>query len=163
MIRKTFKNCVSPLVSNNRRQKLIIKRSYLNNRVRLYSFCICIYICLCFCIRICTVVIDIIMVVVCNNLILVSRPDLVIINKRKRSFQIVDFAVSVDERENERNGKRGYIFVLARKLKETMEHECDCDINCIGAHRIVTKALVKGWGKDLEIRGLVKTSQTTVL
>ena len=51
-LRKTFKNCVSLLVLKNRTQKLIIKCSYLNKRVRL-----------CFCICICTVVIDIIMII----------------------------------------------------------------------------------------------------
>ena len=43
-LRKTFKNCVSLLVSKNRSQKLI-NPSYLNNRVRLYLYCVvCIYI-----------------------------------------------------------------------------------------------------------------------
>ena len=39
-IRKIFKNCISLLVSKNRTQKLIIKRSYLNNREST-SFRIC--------------------------------------------------------------------------------------------------------------------------
>ena len=51
MIRKTFKNCVSFLVSENRSQKLI-NGYYLNN-----GFHLC-FVFLCSCICICTVVID---------------------------------------------------------------------------------------------------------
>ena len=52
-IRKTFKNCVSLLVSKDRTQKLI-NGSYLNNGVA-YAF---VFDCICICI--CTVVFDII-------------------------------------------------------------------------------------------------------
>ena len=62
-LRKTFQNCLSPL----RSQKLI-NSSYLSNGVRLLSLVyLCIRVRLCFCICIRTVVIDIIMVVVCNT------------------------------------------------------------------------------------------------
>ena len=44
-LRKTFKNCVSLLVSKKQSQKLI-NSSYLNNRVRLcFVFCICKCVC----------------------------------------------------------------------------------------------------------------------
>ena len=51
--------------------------------------------------------------------------------QKKRTCQIVNFAVLVDHRvkikENEKIDK---YLELARELKKTMEHEGDGDINC---------------------------------
>ena len=63
-LRKTFKNCVSLLVSKNQRQEVNKPVRIWNKRVRqCFAFVVdCIWICICS-----TVVIDIIMVMVCNN------------------------------------------------------------------------------------------------
>ena len=65
-----------------------------------------------------------------DHLIPDRRPDLVIVNKNKRSCLIVDFAVPADHRvklkESEKRDKR---MNLARELKKTSEHEGDGDTN----------------------------------
>ena len=66
-----------------------------------------------------------------DHLILARRPDLIIINKKKKICKIVDFAVPADHgiklKECE---KRDKYLDLARELKKTMEHEGDNYINC---------------------------------
>ena len=65
-----------------------------------------------------------------NYFISTRRPDLVIINKKKRTCQIVDFAVPADHRvklkENEKKDKN---LDIARERK-SLEHESDGDSNC---------------------------------
>ena len=96
-------------------------------------------------------------------LILVRQPDLVTINRKKNTCQIVNFAVLTDQgiklRESEK--KDGYLN-LAREFLKNVEHESDSDIIVIGAFGIVIKGLVKGL-EDLERSGPVETIQTTAL
>ena len=67
-----------------------------------------------------------------DHLISTRRPDLVIVNRNKRTCRIVDFAVPADHRvkliENEKKNK---YLDLARKLKkkQTMQHEGDDNSN----------------------------------
>ena len=73
----------------------------------------------------------IIIIIQTDHLIPTRRPDLIIINKRKRICKIVDFAVPVDHRINlkEREKKDKYLD-LARELKQTVEHESNDCANC---------------------------------
>ena len=66
-----------------------------------------------------------------DDLILARRPDLIIINKKKRTYKIVDFAVSADHRIKlkECEMKDKYLD-LARKLKKTIEHADDNYTDC---------------------------------
>ena len=66
-----------------------------------------------------------------DHLILARKPDLIMINKKKRTCKIVDFAVSADHRiKLQVCEKKNKYFDLARELKKTMEHESvDCT-NC---------------------------------
>ena len=66
-----------------------------------------------------------------DHLISARRPDLIIINIKKRTCKIVDFAVPADHRIKlkEREKKDKYL-VLTRELKKTMEHEGDNYTNC---------------------------------
>ena len=59
-----------------------------------------------------------------DHLIPARRPDLIIINKRKRIFKIVDFAVPADHRINLKESEiKDKYLNLARELKKTVEHE----------------------------------------
>ena len=66
-----------------------------------------------------------------DHLIPVRRPDLIIINKKKRNCIIVDFAVPADhkikQKESEKNDK---YLDLARELKKTVEHADENYTNC---------------------------------
>ena len=66
-----------------------------------------------------------------DHLVSARRPDLIIINKKKRTYKIVDFAVPADHRiklkECEEKDKN---LDLARELKKTMEHAGDNYTNC---------------------------------
>ena len=66
-----------------------------------------------------------------DQLISAWRPDLIIINEKKKIFKIVDFTVPADHRiklkESEKIDK---YFHLAREEKKTMEHEGDNYTNC---------------------------------
>ena len=54
-----------------------------------------------------------------DHLIPARRPDLIIINKRKRICKIADFAVPVDHRINLKEGeKKNKYLDLARELKK---------------------------------------------
>ena len=65
-----------------------------------------------------------------DHLILARRPEL-IINKKKRTCKIVNFAVPADHRIKlkECENKDKY-FDLARELQKTMEHAGDNYTNC---------------------------------
>ena len=57
-----------------------------------------------------------------------SRPDLVIVNEKKRTSRIVDFAVPADSRVKlKESEKRDEYQDLARELKKTMEHKGEVD------------------------------------
>ena len=63
-----------------------------------------------------------------DHLIPAKRPDLIIINKRRRICKIVVFAVPADHRINlKESEKKDKYLDLARELKRTVEHESnDC-------------------------------------
>ena len=68
-----------------------------------------------------------------DHLISARRPDLIIINKKKkkRICKIVDFAVQADHRIKLKEcEKRDKYLDLARELKKTMEHKGDNYTNC---------------------------------
>ena len=54
-----------------------------------------------------------------------------IVNKKKRTSQIVDFAVLADHRVKLKESKKKDKYLdFARALKKTVEHENSRDINC---------------------------------
>ena len=63
-----------------------------------------------------------------DHLIPARRPDLMIINKRKRIRKTVDFAVPADHRINlKESEKKDKYLKLTRELKKPVEHESnDC-------------------------------------
>ena len=66
-----------------------------------------------------------------DHLISVSRPDLIIINKKKITCKIVDFAVPADHKIKLKECvKEDKYLDLARELKKTIEHEDDNHTNC---------------------------------
>ena len=91
------------------------------------------------------------------------RPDLLIINKRKRTCKTVDFAVPVDHsiklKECEKTDK---FLDLARELKKQWNMHVTIIPIVIGAFGAVTKELLNGL-EDLEVGGRVETIQTTTL
>ena len=98
-----------------------------------------------------------------DHLILARTPDLIIINKKREIWKIVDFVVPVDHgitlKECEKKDK---YLDLARELKKTMEHESDDYTNCDCAFNTVTKGLLK-FPEDLEVGERVETIQTPAL
>ena len=67
-----------------------------------------------------------------DHLISARRPDLIIINKKKKRIcKIVDFAVPADLRIKLKEcEKKDKYLDLARELKKTEEHESDDCTNC---------------------------------
>ena len=66
-----------------------------------------------------------------DHLISARRTDLLIINKIKRIWKIVDFAVPTDHRIKLKECEKKDKYVdLARELKKPMEHEGDDYTNC---------------------------------
>ena len=98
-----------------------------------------------------------------NHLIPAKRPDLIIINKKKRICKIVNFAVLADHRiipkENEKKDK---YLDLATELKKLWNMKVTIVPTVIGAFGTVTKELLKGL-EDLEIGGRVEIIQTPAL
>ena len=93
-----------------------------------------------------------------DHLILARRTDLIIINKKKRTCKIVDFAVPADHRIKVKEcEKKDKYFDLARELKKLWNIPI-----VISAFGTVTKGLLKGLG-DLEVGGRVETIPTTAL
>ena len=69
-----------------------------------------------------------------DHLISARKPDLVIVNKKKRTCRIVDFAVPADYSVKLKEGKKiDKYLVLVRELKKknkkTMKHKVDGDNN----------------------------------
>ena len=61
-----------------------------------------------------------------DHLISARKPDLITINKKKRTCKIVDFAVPADHRIKLKECEKKDKYIdLARELKKTMEHACD--------------------------------------
>ena len=99
-----------------------------------------------------------------DHLIPARRPDLIIINKRKRICKIVDFPVPANHRINlKESEKRDKYLDLARELKKKLWNMKVTIVPIvIGALGTVTKGLLKGL-EDLEVSGRVDTIQTTAL
>ena len=75
------------------------------------------------------------------------RPDLIIINKKKRICKIVDFAVLADQRMNLKESEKKYKYLdLARESKKTMEHESDDCTNCDWCFWHSNYRIIKGRG-----------------
>ena len=99
-----------------------------------------------------------------DHLISARRPDLIIINKKKkRTCKIVDFAEPADHRIKLKEcEKKDKYLSLARELKKLRNMQVTIIPILIGAFGTVTKGLLKGL-EDLEIGGWVETIQTVTL
>ena len=98
-----------------------------------------------------------------DHLISARRPDLIIINKKKRICKIVDFAVPADHRIKLKECEKGDKYLdLARELKKLWNMKVTIITIVIGAFGTVTKGLLKGL-EDLEVGDRVETIQTTAL
>ena len=98
-----------------------------------------------------------------DHLIPAKRPDLIIINKKKRTCKIVDFAVPADHRIKQKEcEKKDKYLDLARELKKLWNLQVTIIPIVIGAFGTVTKGLQKAL-EDLEVGGRVETIQTTAL
>ena len=87
------------------------------------------------------------------------RPDLIIINKKRRICKIVDFAVPADHRINlKKCEKKDKNIDIARELKRLWNMKVTIVPIVIGAFGTITKGLLKGL-KDLEVGGRVETIQ----
>ena len=98
-----------------------------------------------------------------HTLISARQPDLVIINKKKSTYQIVDFAVPADHRiKLKESEKKDKYFDFTFELKRLWNIKMTVIPIVIGALGTVTKGLIPGL-EDLEIRGQEKIMQTTAL
>ena len=98
-----------------------------------------------------------------DHLIRARRPDLIIINKRKRICKIVDFAVPADPRINlKESEKKDKYLDLARELKKLWNMKVTIVPIVIGALGTVTKGLLEGL-EVLGVSGRVETIQTIAL
>ena len=98
-----------------------------------------------------------------DHLIPARRPDLIIINKRKRICKIVDFAVPVDHRINLKEcEKKNKYLDLARQLKKLWNMKVTIVPIVIGTLGTITKWLLKGL-EGLEVGERVETIKTTAL
>ena len=98
-----------------------------------------------------------------DHLILARGTDFIIINKKERTYRIVDFAVPANHWVKlKESGKRDKYLDLARELKKLWNMNVTVIPIVIGALGTVTKGLVQGL-EDLEITGRVETIQTTAL
>ena len=100
-----------------------------------------------------------------DHLISARRPDLIIINKKKKKkiCKIVNFTVPADYRIKLKEcEKREKYLDLARELKKLWNMKVTIIPFVIGAFGTVTKGLLKGL-EDLEVGGRVENIQTTAL
>ena len=82
-----------------------------------------------------------------DHLISAKRPDLMIINKKKRICKIVDFAVLADHRiKLKKSEKKDKYLKLDRELNEMMEHEGDNYTNHDWCFRHSHQRIIKGTG-----------------
>ena len=80
-----------------------------------------------------------------DHLISARRPDLVVINKKKRTSQIVDFAIPADHRVKlKENEKKDKYLDFARGLKKLWNMKVRFIAIIIVALGTVTKGLLKG-------------------
>ena len=101
-----------------------------------------------------------------DHLIPARKPDLIIINKKKkktRICKIVDFAVLADHRINlKESEKKDKYLDLAREIKKLWNMKVTIVPIVIGALGTVTKGLLKGL-EDLEIGGRVELRTARIL
>ena len=91
------------------------------------------------------------------------RSDLIIINRKKRTCKIVDFAAPTDPSiKLKESQKKDKYLDLARELKKLWNMKVTIILIVIGAFGTVTKGLLKGL-EDLEAGGQEETIQTTIL
>ena len=92
-----------------------------------------------------------------DHLISARRPDLIIINKKKRTCKIVDFAVPADHRIKLKEcEKKDKYLDLTRELKILWNMQVTIIPIVIGAFGTETNGLLKGL-EDLEVGGRVET------
>ena len=88
-----------------------------------------------------------------DHLISAQTPDLIIINKKKRTCKTVDFAVPADHRIKLKEcEKKDKYLDFARELKKLWNMQVTIIPIVIGAFGTVTKGLLKGL-EDLEVGG----------
>ena len=98
-----------------------------------------------------------------DYLIPARRPDLIIINKKKRICKIVDFAVPANHRINLKEyEKKDKYLDLAKELKELWNMKVTIVTVVIGAFGTITKGLLKGL-EDLGFGGHMVPIQMTAL
>ena len=98
-----------------------------------------------------------------DHLIPTTRPDLIIINKKKSICKIVDFAVPADHRINlKESEKKDKYLDLAREFKKLWNMKVTIVPIVIGALGTITKGLLKGL-EDLEVGGRVETIRMIAL
>ena len=98
-----------------------------------------------------------------DHLIPARRPDLVLINKKKRMCHIVDFAVPADHRVKLKEiEKKDKYLDLTRELKKLWNMRVKVIPIVIGALGTVPKGLERSLN-ELEIKGRIDTIQTTAL
>ena len=108
-------------------------------------------------------IITIIMIKQMSYLILVRWPDLLIINKKMRTCQIMDLTIPANLRgKMKESKKRDKYLDLARELKKLWNMKVTVMPSVISMFVTVIKGLVSRL-KDLETRGCVETIQTTAL
>ena len=91
-----------------------------------------------------------------DHLIPARRPDLVLINKKERTCQLVDFAVPADHRVKlKENEKMDKYLDLARELKKLWNMKVKVIPIVVGALGTVPKGLEKSL-ENLEIRGRIE-------
>ena len=90
------------------------------------------------------------------------KPDLIIINKKKRTCKIVNFAVPADHRIKLKACEKDRYLDLTRELKKLWNMKVTIIAIVIGVFGTVTKGLLYGL-EDLEVGGRVETIQTTAL
>ena len=82
-----------------------------------------------------------------DHLISARRPDLIIINKNKRTCKFFDFAVATDHRiKLKKCEKKDKYRDLARELKKTVEHAGDNYTNCNWCFWYSNLRIIKGPG-----------------
>ena len=97
-----------------------------------------------------------------DHLISARQPDLVIINRKKRTCHIVDFAVLADHIVKLKENEKKYIYLeLARELKKLWNIKEMVIPVVIGALGTITKELIQRL-ENLEIRGRVEAIQTII-
>ena len=97
-----------------------------------------------------------------DYLISARRPELIIINNKKRICKIVDFAIPADHRIKKDCEKKDKCLNFARELKKLWNMKVTIIPIVIGAFGTVTKGLLKRLG-NLEVGGRKETLQTTAL